>query len=58
MLFVLDKDRACAEFPCHPLPGSDPRPASAAWFVVEFVAVAKALKVDPVDLFTRFVRAS
>ena len=26
--------------------------------VVEFVAVAKALKVDPIDLFTRFVRAS
>ena len=23
--------------------------------VVEFVAVAKALKVDPIDLFTRFV---
>jgi len=26
--------------------------------VVEFVALAKALKVDPIDLFTRFVRAS
>ena len=26
--------------------------------VVEFIAVAKALKVDPIDLFTRFVRAS
>jgi len=26
--------------------------------VVEFVAVARALKVDPIDLFTRFVRAS
>ena len=26
--------------------------------VVEFVAVAKALKLDPIDLFTRFVRAS
>jgi transcriptional regulator with XRE-family HTH domain len=25
--------------------------------VVEFVAVAKALKVDPIELFTRFVRA-
>ena len=25
--------------------------------VVEFVAVAKALKVDPVELFTRFARA-
>jgi transcriptional regulator with XRE-family HTH domain len=25
--------------------------------VVEFVAVAKALKLDPIDLFTRFVRA-
>jgi len=26
--------------------------------VVEFVAVAKALKVDPIELFMRFVRAS
>ena len=25
--------------------------------VVEFVAMAKALKMDPIDLFTRFVRA-
>jgi transcriptional regulator with XRE-family HTH domain len=25
--------------------------------VVEFVAVAKALKLDPVELFTRFVRS-
>lgn len=24
--------------------------------VVEFVAIAKALKIDPVELFTRFVR--
>jgi hypothetical protein len=27
------------------------------WDGVEFGAVAKALKVDPVELFTRFVRA-
>jgi hypothetical protein len=27
------------------------------WDVVEFVAVAKALKVDPIDPFARFVRA-
>jgi hypothetical protein len=28
------------------------------WDGVEFVEVAKALKVDPIELFTRFVRAA
>lgn len=28
-----------------------------SWHGVEFVAVARTLKVNPVELFTRFVRA-
>ena len=27
------------------------------WDGIEFMAVARALKVDPIDLFTRFVRS-
>ena len=39
-------------------PSSWIEPGERRLDVVEFVAVAKALKVDPIDLFTRFVRAS
>ena len=48
-------DGACADFPSSL--GSI-ESGERRLDVVEFVAVAKALKVDPIDLFTRFVRAS
>jgi len=35
-----------------------PESGERRWDGVAFGAVAKALKVDPIDLFTRFVRAS